>query len=126
MNNQPNKRDRLLADLFQSGGASELAQRAARRIQRRRALRQGGVVVGIALLATATIFRRTTPAGRQDHARERAASSSVTGLPHASPHQGYEIVSESEALSLLQNRSVLITEVQGQKRVIFLGQSGPH
>lgn len=113
MNNQPDRRTKLLAELFHedwaTGRLSDLARVAAAHARRRRRIRRSLIVAGTAAaiaIASLLPYFRSTP---------------VKSAVFAKPSLAYEIISDDELLTLLHDRPLLvIPEQDGTRRFVVL------
>jgi len=123
-------RDRLLADTYHedwtTGPARALAAHAAYTVRRRRALRRlATAVTAVALFASGAWWfalpqRPFAPVA--SHAREATlAASKTAAATNAAATRGYEIISDAELMSYLQDQSVIIfPDANGRTQVVWL------
>jgi hypothetical protein len=114
MNNPPDDRTRLLAEMLHgdwtSGPAAEMARRAAAHARLRRTVRRSAVAAGVvAAIAVTLFFSPRRPA--------LAPASVVTTA--AKP--AYEIISDEELLATLRDRPLLVLpQENGTKKIVLL------
>jgi hypothetical protein len=120
-------RDRLLADTYHedwtTGPAGALAMRAARTVRRRRSIRRlASATATVALLLSGVWWFTFSPGRRASSPVRLVGSSRSIPSAHAeSSTRGYEIISDAELMSYLQDQSVMIlTGADGQKKIIWL------
>ena len=123
-------RDRLLADTYYedwtTGPASALATHAARTVRRRRAIRRlATAATAIALFAGGAwwfAIPQRSVAPLASHAREASlAASRTAATTNAAATRGYEIISDAELMSYLQDQSVIIfPDANGRTQVVWL------
>jgi len=104
MNERPDPKSRLIADLFHedwdSGSASRLALEAAAQVRRRRVLRRGAIAATLstcALLLAVMVAR-----GSSRSVLKPAIESSPERVPvplAVQTHKGYEIISDDELIA---------------------------
>jgi len=123
-------RDRLLADTYHddwtTGPARALAAHAAYTVRRRRTLRRlATAATAIALLASSAWWfalpqRSVVPVA--SHAREAAlAAPKTAAATNAAATRGYEIISDAELMSYLQDQSVIVfPDANGRPQVVWL------
>ncbi|HEY5227125.1 MAG TPA: hypothetical protein VIJ19_01220 [Opitutaceae bacterium] len=113
MNERPDPKSRLIADLFHedwdSGSASRLALEAAAQVRRRRVLRRGAIAATLstcALLLAVMVAR-----GSSRSVLKPAIESSPERVPvplAVQTHKGYEIISDDELIADLKDRPLLV------------------
>jgi hypothetical protein len=120
-------RDRLLADTYHedwtTGPASALAAHAAYTVRRRRTIRRlASAVAAVTLLVSGvwwlsfTTERRVPPS-----VRIVGSSHSIPSAHPESPARGYEIISDAELMSYLQDQSVMVfPDADGRTQVVWL------
>jgi hypothetical protein len=114
MSEHPDRREKLLAEIFQgdwaAGPASAFARAAAAQARRRRQLRRGlagaSAVAAIAAGLVLGSLRRGT------HVRESATPPAAAAA--------YEIISDDELLAQLRDRPVLVLPQENGTRKIVL------
>jgi hydroxypyruvate isomerase len=116
-------RERLLAETFHgdwsSGNAARFAANAARSARRRRIARVALKTSALACLAIGVVVAISS---HRDHTR--AARTSLP--PAATTAAGYEIISDTELLTLVQDRPLLVvqsdTATGRPRQIIIFGQ----
>ncbi len=112
MNEEPDPRHRLIADLYQEnwaqGPLGDLPVRAARQARRTRVHRRLAVVAVplLALAAAVVLFQPSRPASVTP--RVPAPAEIAASLPRTPSTRGFKVISDDELLADLHDRPLLI------------------